>query len=211
MKRGLRHVSFDLDGTLIDSFAIMREAWEDATRALSIPCGFDRYRRLVGLPFPKILARLGLANVEAELAQLYFAGTRARQHRIAALPGAAEVLDLCRARGLSVSVITSKPRANAAPLLDALGLTVDLLLCADDVARGKPDPLSAQILCQRLGLAPAEVIYVGDTAFDLQFALNAGMRFAFFDQEGAHRLPANLANRVDRIGTLTGLAALLDG
>ena len=205
----LRHVSFDLDGTLVDSFDIMRQSWEAATRELSITCGFERYRRLVGLPFPAILARLGLSNFEPELQRLYFSGTRARQDEVKVIDGARALLDLCRDRGLGTSVITSKPRRNAAPLLEAMGLRVDLLLCADDVAKGKPDPLSARILQERTGLAASEILYVGDMVFDFQFALNAGMPFLHVDQAGAHPMPTNLRNTVARVTRLSDVAAHL--
>lgn len=203
----VRHVSFDLDGTLIDSFDVMRESWDAATRELGIRCGFERYRNYVGLPFDRILDNLGLSDMRVELASLYFAGTRARQDRITVVEGAAEILDKVRQRGFGSSVITSKPRANAEPLLRDLGLAVDLLICADDVARGKPDPMSAHLLCSRFDLAPAEVLYVGDMVFDLQFAINGGLQFLMFTNQGRNRLPANLRNPLRTVATLAEVAS----
>lgn len=209
MTAAVRHVSFDLDGTLVDSFEVMRQSWDAATRELGIRCGFERYRNYVGLPFDRILDNLGLADMRGELGTLYFAGTRARQDQITLVEGAGDLLDEVRRRGLGTSVITSKPRANAEPLLRDLGLAVDLLLCADDVARGKPDPMSANLLCSRFSLAPAEVLFVGDMVFDLQFALNAGMQFVLFTNHGRNRLPANLRNPVRSVPTLADVAACL--
>ena len=203
MSPATRHVSFDLDGTLVNSFDVMRHAWEGATARLGIRCGFERYRRHVGLPFGRILHNIGLSDYEAELTGLYFAATRANQHRIAVVEGAAATLAAARARGFGTSVITSKPRRNAEPLLEQLQLDVDMLICADDVDRGKPDPMSATLLCTRLGLSPAEVLYVGDMVFDLQFALNSGLQFVFFTNDGHNALPANLRNPVRRIRTLS--------
>ncbi len=209
LMRQIRHVSFDLDGTLVDSFDVMRQSWEAATRQLGIECEFEKYRNYVGLPFDKILEKIGLSNRHADLANLYFSGTQAMQDRVMKIEGADELLVACRTRGLSLSVITSKPRRTAFPLLRDLKLDVDFLVCADDVPKGKPDPNSAMLLCDHLCLTPAEVLYVGDTALDYHFAINAGMSFVLFDNNGLHRMPSNLLARVERVTTLSAIAALL--
>lgn len=205
----IRHVSFDLDGTLVDSFGVMRQSWDEATQKLGITCGFESYRRYVGLPFDKILATIGLTSYHDELAELYFEGTRTRQDKIRKIDGTDDVLRSCRQRGLGVSIITSKPSSNAAPLLEELNIDVDKLICADEVAKGKPDPQSALLLCAETKLLPEEILYVGDMVFDLQFALNAGMQFLLFENEGRNLMPTNLLNGVDRVPTLSGLADIL--
>ncbi|TQM93864.1 HAD family hydrolase [Roseinatronobacter monicus] len=205
----IRHVSFDLDGTLVDSFGVMRQSWEEATRKLGITCGFESYRRYVGLPFDTILATIGLTSYRNELAELYFEGTRTRQDKIRKIDGADDLLRKCRQRGLGVSIITSKPSSNAAPLLEELNIDVDTLICANEVAKGKPDPQSALMLCAETKLRPEEILYVGDMVFDLQFALNAGMQFILFENEGRNRMPTNLLNRVERVPTLAAIADIL--
>ena len=47
----LKHISFDLDGTLIESKKLMNEAWDYATKKLSIHCDFANYESYIGLPF----------------------------------------------------------------------------------------------------------------------------------------------------------------
>ena len=205
----LKHVSYDLDGTLINSFATMEIAWKAATEELHINCGFAEYRRFVGLPFPKILEMLGLSNYLIELNEHYFAGTRRLFDRIPVIDGANALIDSCKARGLGTSIITSKPRRNAEMIVEKMGFAPDRLICGDDYSRGKPDPMAARILCEEFGLAPAEVLYVGDAIFDFQFALNAGMGFVMFTDHGANRLPSNLLNPVARVDALAEVEALL--
>ena len=203
----IRHVSFDLDGTLINSFATMKIAWEEATSELGIHCGFAEYRRYVGLPFPKILALLGLTNFEIELNELYFANTRRLYDQIPLIDGADEILRWCRAQGLGSSIITSKPRQNSELILQKMGFEVDRLVCGDDLTRGKPDPMAGRLLCEAFGLEPAQVLYVGDAIFDFQFALNTGMDFLLFDNHGDNRLPANMLNPVKSVARLSDIKA----
>ena len=206
----IRHVSFDLDGTLINSFATMKIAWEIATSELKINCGFAEYRRYVGLPFPKILDMLGLANFEIELNELYFANTRRLYDQIPLIDGADEILRWCRNAGLGTSIITSKPRKNSELILEKMGFEVDKLVCGDDLARGKPDPMAGQLLCETFDLDPGEVLYVGDAIFDFQFALNAGMAFILFDNHGDNRLPGNMLNPVTSVPSLLDIKSHLE-
>jgi phosphoglycolate phosphatase-like HAD superfamily hydrolase len=207
--KAVKHVSFDLDGTLINSFATMEIAWKAATEELHINCGFAEYRRYVGLPFPKILEMLGLTNYLTELNDLYFAGTRRLYDQIPMIDGANALIDWCRAQGLGTSIITSKPRRNAEMIVDKMGFATDRLMCGDDYSKGKPDPMAGRILCEEFDLAPEDVLYVGDAIFDFQFALNAGMQFVFFTDHGANRLPANMLNPVVSVDALTQIQGLL--
>ena len=201
----IRHVSFDLDGTLINSFATMKVAWEIAMSELHINCGFAEYRRYVGLPFPKILALLGLSNFEIELTEIYFANTRRLYDQIPLIDGADDILKWCRAQGLGTSIITSKPRQNSELILEKMGFEVDRLVCGDDLSRGKPDPMAGKLLCEAFDLTPQQVLYIGDAIFDFQFALNTGMDFLLFDNHGDNRLPSNMLNPVKNVAHLSDI------
>lgn len=202
--RRIDHVSFDLDGTLIDSFPVMKRAWDEATRALGVACGFEEYRKYVGLPFPRILAHLGLEHLQAELSDLYFARTRAAAGEIRAVDGAADLLASLREAGLGLSIVTSKPRRNAEDIVGRMGFAVDVLVCGDDLPRGKPDPMAARHVSDRCGVAADRMLYVGDMIYDLLFALNSGMRFVLFAHDGPH-LPRNLRNPIASVTRLADI------
>ena len=207
---GIKHVSFDLDGTLINSFPVMKKAWEKATTELSIRCGFSNYKKYVGLPFPKIMEQLGLEAYERDLSDLYFATTKALRHEVSMIDGASDLLSTLKSRGYSVSIITSKPRMNAELVVEQMGFEYDLLVCGDDYIRGKPDPIAGRDIFKNFDVKPAEVLYVGDMIFDFQFALNSGMDFVFFGDQGQNRLPSNLCNSISEIAELGMLIDVLD-
>ena len=201
----IKHISFDLDGTLIDSFPIMKVAWETAMVTLNINCSFEKYKKYVGMPFSKILELLDLSSYEKQLTELYFSHTRRLSGDVNIFHGADEVFSRAHKMGLSTSIITSKPRENAQLLCSQLNIPFDILVCGDDHHQGKPHANVAKAVFEKFDLAPLEVIYVGDMVVDLQFAINVGMHFIHFNGNGASNLPDNIANEFKSISCLTQL------
>jgi pyrophosphatase PpaX len=97
-------------------------------------------------------------------------------------PGAVEAVLELRARGVAVGVVTSKGREMTARTLACSGLTelLDVLITADDVRNGKPDPEPVLKALAELGLEdrPDEVLFVGDSPHDLVAGRAAGVRTA---------------------------------
>ncbi|MBB1255317.1 HAD family hydrolase [Streptomyces sp. OF3] len=83
----------------------------------------------------------------------------------------------------------------------------EVVLGADALGRAKPDPEAFRTACRCLGLAPGEVLYVGnDLATDAEAAHAAGLAAVWLDREGA-RAPGG----VPRVRGLDELPALLEG
>ena len=82
----INHISFDLDGTLIDSLPLMRESWTHATKKIGVDTPWIQFRENIGLQFEKICANLGLENVSNELADEYFGFNRENLHKIQPMP-----------------------------------------------------------------------------------------------------------------------------
>ena len=106
------------------------------------------------------------------------------------VPGAAEVISYLRANGVKVALTTGFDRDVATLLLSALGwtrLTIDVVVCGDDVANGRPAP-DLILLAMKLTAVddPARVANVGDTTLDLEAAARAGVRWNIGVLTGAH-------------------------
>jgi beta-phosphoglucomutase family hydrolase len=178
-----RGVLWDLDGTLIDSGELHYEAWEEVLTELGR--AFDRrtfaesfgkrndtiLRDLLGIPgAPEELQRLSDRKEE-----LY--RTRVRARGVPLLPGAAEWLHRLKAEGWRQALATSAPIANVDATLEPLGLRdhFDAVVSADEVGRGKPDPLVFLTAAERLGLPPGRCVVVEDAPAGLEGARRGGM------------------------------------
>ena len=175
-------VVFDLDGTLIDSG---RDIAEAANHAL-VAHGFS------ALPLAEIVSYVGdgarlllarAARLEPDQPALepllgtflaYYAEHPTDHTSL--LPGVAEAL---RALGhLPLALCTNKPRAITDRVLANLRLPVSfqVVVGGGDLPHNKPHPLPLRHIAERLGLAPAELVMVGDGAQDIACAKAAGAR-----------------------------------
>lgn len=81
-----------------------------------------------------------------------------------------------RAQGLRLACVTNKPVAFALPLLAQKGLApyFEIVYGGDSLARKKPDPMPLLQVCSDFGLAPHEVVAIGDSSNDAEAARAAG-------------------------------------
>ena len=102
----------------------------------------------------------------------------ARREGLTALPGAREWVEQLRQAGWRQAIASSAPRANVDVMLESAGIRelIDVVVSAEDVTRGKPEPDVFLEAAQRLGVAPAKCIVVEDAAAGIEAARRAGMR-----------------------------------
>lgn len=90
--------------------------------------------------------------------------------------GVVESLEAFRAEGYRLAVATGKARRGLDRVLKANGWEgyFDITRAADEI-RGKPHPLMLEEILAHCRVEPRRALMVGDSAFDLQMASNAGM------------------------------------
>lgn len=171
-----RVVVFDLDGVIVDSFAVMREAftiaYEEVVGDGNAP--FEEYERHLGRYFPDIMRIMGLP-LEMEtpfVRESYRLADRARL-----FPGVADLLRELRNRGFRMTIATGKAGGRARHLLgtlDVLGY-FDYVLGSDEVARAKPAPDIVLRGLELLQAKPEDAVMVGDAVTDIAAARGAGV------------------------------------
>jgi mannitol-1-/sugar-/sorbitol-6-phosphatase len=166
-----RALLLDMDGTLVDSTDDVEKHWTLWAERR----GLDPAAVLVhahGSPTRETVARFVDASVVAtETAWVEDLSLHTEHER--ALPGAA---DLLTQQFLPVAVVTSATRAVAPVRLRRAGLPVPgVLVTADDVERGKPDPAPYLLAAARLGVDPRDCVGVEDTPAGVASMLSAGV------------------------------------
>lgn len=184
----LKAVLFDLDGTLIDTPAVIVETAQVVLRALGQPVAAEEaaaIRATIGLPLP--IAFAGLLGADAASAQVLDAVERYRvlwraevTPRVKKLvyPGALEGVRALHASGLKLAVVTGKAQSGADGTVDVAGLRPFFHFVGgyDSVPRPKPFPDLALLALERLGVAAEDAVVVGDATLDLAMARSAGIR-----------------------------------
>lgn len=173
---------FDLDGTLIDSVYQHVMAWHEALEEMGLSLAVWRIHRRIGMSGGLLVQALGReighpvsAELAAELQQRHAAAYGRHREGPRPLPGARELLDqLSRAR-VQYAIATSGHREVAEPSLRLLGVKPEIpVITREEVKRAKPDPDLFLAAAERLHVAMANAMVVGDSVWDLLAARRAG-------------------------------------
>ncbi|MCG6495358.1 HAD family hydrolase [Kitasatospora sp. A2-31] len=173
-------VVFDLDGTLVDSWALHLRCLRRSLHAVGLP--EPSAARLAAAQRPtdaQTLAVLVPPDLLDEAARGY---DRELRRLLAeepaerlAMPGARETVAALRTAGLALGICTGRSRAHAQALLDASGLPIGLTVAREDAAHPKPAAEGLLLALRRLGLAPGRAHYVGDSPADARQGAAAGV------------------------------------
>jgi mannitol-1-/sugar-/sorbitol-6-phosphatase len=166
-------VLFDLDGVLVDSTQVVERAWRRWADEQQVPA--DEILAVAHGRTASDVVRMFAPHLDAERQALLIARHEARDSGgLAAVPGAHECVSLA-SRG-RWAVVTSGRRRIAVGRLVAVGLPVpEVLITADDVTRGKPDPEPYLRAARDLGVPAGECIAVEDSPAGITAAKRGGM------------------------------------
>ena len=167
-------ILFDLDGVLVDSAACVEKSWRD----WSLKHGLDPERvlavahgRRTTETIPAVAPHLNVAEEVAALAAIESVATDG----VLEVPGARELLDALPPNAWAI--VTSGVRSVATLRIRHTGLPMPrVLVCADEIERGKPDPQGYLVAANQLCVDPAMCVVVEDTPPGLEAARRGGMR-----------------------------------
>jgi sugar-phosphatase len=202
--RRVSAVLFDLDGVLVESRVATERVWLDwASRngidekELRSAMHGVRSADVIRALRPDVDAIGESAEIERRQAE--------DVEGLRAIPGAAAALGALK--GDCVAVVTSGTRPLALARLAAVGIEPPaVMVFADDVTRGKPDPEGYLTAARRLGADPAEALVVEDAPPGIEAARAAGMASVAVPSTHA---PEELARADVVLGSLEELPALL--
>lgn len=188
--RDFAAVLFDMDGTLIDSMPAVNRSWR--TWAIEHRITAEQLADHHGMPAAAIVNTLLPPEQRAAAIERIDALEVADVDGVVPLPGAERAF--VELVGVPVAIATSCTMPLARARLDASGLpTPQVLVTADQVEHGKPEPDPFLLAAERLGVDPTDCLVVEDAPAGLLAAKAAGCAtMAVLTTNARDRLDADL-------------------
>lgn len=172
----IKGILFDFDGTLINTNELIFNSYKEAfKRVLNRDISREEILTLYGRPLYSSFAVYG--DAQDELYRVYREFNEARHDFLAkpfdgVISGVKKIIE----KGYLVGIVTSKRLELVKRGIKILTLCdeFDVIVTPDDTKKEKPDPEPVLCGCEKLGLLPSEVIYVGDSEFDMASGRSAG-------------------------------------
>ena len=179
-----KSVTFDLDGTLLDTVADLAEASNRTMLELGQPTySEDEIRSFIGRGINVLVERC-LAREQPPAPELLATAIDAFKRHYAAVngemaafyPGVLEGLQAWKATGLPMGVVTNKAGDFTLALLSKKGLAdiFDVVVAGDTTPHKKPHPEPIHHACREMGSDAASNLHIGDSIHDIHAAKAAG-------------------------------------
>ena len=175
-----RLVIFDIDGTIVNAYDAIQDSINYSLKSF----GYKKVsslvvRRSVGLGDRNFVTRF-VAPEDVERVLLCY---RCRHksdllYRSYVMPGTKKVLAALKRKGMTLAIVSNRPRKFSLILLKHLGLRkyFNVIACAKDKSELKPKPKMFLKILKRLKIGRKEALYIGDMAIDVRAGRRAGIR-----------------------------------
>ena len=183
--KAIKGVIFDLDGTLLNSLADLIDACNTMLNHYGLESvSYDLGKTYIGNGVRKLVMRAlpeKMAEDEkfVDEAEAYFKAEYKTRFTNKTKPydGILDLLNELQKKGIPMGICTNKPQEAALVIVDTIldkKIFVDVVGQQADKPR-KPDPTLTLGVAEQMGLAPENLIYVGDSVVDYENSQNAGM------------------------------------
>ncbi len=177
-------VTFDLDGTLLDTIADLAEACRLMLDEVGAPPRSQaEVHSFVGKGMAVLVERCLTHDQPPSAERLYEAIESFKRHYSTVngkfcqiYEGVLEGLDAWKASGLKMGVVTNKPAVFTEALIEHMGLSgyFDIVVSGDTTAHKKPHPEPILHACRLFGVSPDRNLHIGDSENDILSARAAG-------------------------------------
>ena len=171
-------VLFDLDGTLIDSGAMILASFRHATRSV-LQREYSDAELLAAVGGATLREQMHALDPERteELVESYREHNSPLHAELQPCAGVLDLLERLTDEGRRLGIVTSKRSTTVEMAFEVLPLRdyFEAVITTEQTERHKPHPEPLLLACERLGADPDDAAYVGDAPFDVAAAKAAGL------------------------------------
>lgn len=216
-----RMILIDLDGTLVDSVPDLAYCVDETMKRIGrAPWGEAKVREWVGNGVERLVKRALVGALDGEpddesyaqalpiFMEIYADNVSGRS---VLYPGVKEGLATLKQQGYIVCCVTNKAEQFTVPLLRDMGIAhqFEIIVSGDTTPKKKPDPMPLLYAAEKMGVAPANSLMIGDSSNDVTAARSAGFGIVCLPYGYNHGKDIRDSNPDAVINTLDELPALL--
>ena len=180
MQSNLKHICFDLDGTLVDSHKTIYYSTIKSLNDLNIPGNLNEeiFRKKIGMHFVDIFNDMNIPVIDfEEFIKIYKNNYFLFIDDSELYPDVSNVLKYFSQNGFKISLLTTKGQDQAEKIINHFNLSeyFDLIMGRRDGIAHKPSPEPLLLICDELNVNPSESLIVGDTEMDVLCGQNANV------------------------------------
>ena len=176
----IKYIILDVDRTLVDSFEPELLSFQEAMENIvGYKMTESQSKKFTTMPTKIFLQTLNISDEEADKIMEEWEVTFDK-YKVKCFDGMKEIIKSLHEKGYILGLITSRTLDEYHELDDELNDINELfkvIVTSDKISRHKPDKESMDYLCNELKCSSSEVLYIGDSYIDKEFALNSNCSF----------------------------------
>ncbi len=176
----IKYIILDVDRTLVDSYKPELFSFQEAMKnVIGYNMTESQSRDFTTMPTKTFLNTLNISEEEATKIMKEWESTFSK-YKVKCFDGIKDVIRSLHEKGYIIGLITSRTLDEYHELDDELGDISELfkiIVTSDKISKPKPDKESMDYLCNELKCSSSEVLYIGDSYIDKEFALNSNCSF----------------------------------